>query len=181
LSRQYIIWLALRSILLALVGSMVMACATSNGPIGFQQPEEPRAKSVLKTCAVVQDQELAEMRGCYDVYSFAMNIKGDLDLMAKNFSIQTNFTQVNSADQIPANLKVNDTGTQVAFNNGSVSYSAGIGQNSISNGIHQIIQVAGSNVIVVATMDVTLNINNAVGLKPTAGSLLPSTMSGMVR
>jgi hypothetical protein len=182
LSRKPSIRLALTGILLLLLGSIAMSCASSNGPVSVR-PQETQTKTVLETCAVVQDQELAEMRGCFDIYSFGMSIKGDLDLATKNFSFQMDYSQVSSADQVPSNLKKSDTGNQVAFNDGTVSYTAGIGKNALGSGIMQVIQVAGSNVLVVANMDVTLNINNAVGLKPTAGNMLttPGTLSGIFR
>jgi hypothetical protein len=182
LSRKLSNWLVLRGILLLLIGSMAMACATSNAPVSVQQPQKAQAKLALETCAVVQDQELAEMRGCYDVYSFGMSIKGDIDLATNNFSFKTNYSQVSSASEIPSNLKVNNTGNQVAFNDGTVAYTAGIGKNSLGSGIMQVIQVAGSNVLVVANMDVTLNINNAVS-RPVAGNMLttPGTLSGILR
>ncbi|MFZ5447259.1 MAG: hypothetical protein ACOZFS_01280 [Thermodesulfobacteriota bacterium] len=183
MSRKHIIWLALRGFVLMLAGSLVMACATSTAPVTFQPPKEVQTKTVLETCALVSDQELAEMRGCYDVYSFAMSIKGDLDLAAKNFAIQTNYTQVIDAASIPSNLIVNSSGSLVSYNNGSMSFTAGVGQNSLGSGIMQVVQAVGQNIIVVASMDVTLNINNAVNLKPVAGNTLttPSTLSGIYR
>jgi hypothetical protein len=183
LNRKYVNWLALRAIMVVLAGSLIMSCATSTGPAAFQSPQKTQAKSVLETCAVVQDQELAEMRGCYDIYSFGMNMELGFDLAKKSFTnIKTDYKQVTSADQIPSNLKVNDSGTQVAFNNGSVAYTAGVGQNSLGTGIMQVIQVAGSNVIVMANMNVTMNFSNAGSkIVPTAGSMLPAAMSGLIR
>lgn len=181
--RKYTIWLALRGIALVLVGSLALGCATSNGPVTLQQPQETQTKSVLETCALIQDRELAEQRGCYDVYSFGMSITGDLDMAKKNFAITTNYSQAIDPSKMPSQLTINSTGSQVAFSNGNVSYNAGIGQNSLGNGIMQVIQVAGSNVMVMANMDVTLNINNAITLKPTAGTMLttPGTLSGILR
>ncbi len=182
MSRKLITWLALRGILLVLAGSMIMACATSIPPVTSQRPQHIQTKSVLETCAVIKDEDLAEMRGCYDTYSFGMNITGSLDLASKNFAITTNYTQVVDSSQIPSQLMVNPTGSQVAFKNGNVSFTAGIGQNSLGSGIMQVVQAVGQNIIVVANMDVTLNINNAVKINlPTAASTLPGTLSGIIR
>lgn len=177
-------WLVLRGIVLALVGPLIMACATSTPPVALQQPREIKTKAVLETCAVVQDQDLAEMRGCYDTYSFGMNITGDLDLgKAKNFRIQTNYTQVvNNATPMPSQVTVSSTGNQVNFSNANVAYTAGVGQNSLGTGIMQVVQVAGQNISVAANMAVTLNINNAISLKTnTAGGALqtPATLAGI--
>ena len=181
MSRKLITWLALRGILVGLAGSMIMACAASAPPVTFQQPQHIQSKSVLETCAVVPDHELAEERGCYDSYSFGMNITGSLDMASRNFAIQTNYTQVNNVSQSPSNLMVNSTGSQVAFSNGNVSYMAGIGQNSLGTGIMQVVQAVGQNIIVVANMNVTLNINNAMRISPTAGNTLPGSLSSIVR
>jgi hypothetical protein len=166
-----------------------MACATSTSPVAYEQRDENQTQSVFETCAVVQDQELGEMRGCYDVYSFGMSITGTLDLASKKFGLQTNYTQIVNTSTMPSELKVNSTGSQVAFNDGRVSFMAGIGQNSLGSGIMQVVQVAGSNVIVVANMDVTLNINNSVSVGAGAGSgtgagnalRAPSTLAGILR
>ena len=181
MSRKFIIWLALRGTLALLVGSMILACATSTPQVAFQQPQEITTKSVLETCEVVQDQELAEMRGCYDTYSFGMSVTGNLDMASKNFSIATNYNQAMDATQ-PSRLTVNSTGSQVAFNNGNVSYTAGVGQNSLGTGIMQVVQVAGQNIAVNANMSVTLNIDNAIKLNvPTAASTLPGALKSIVR
>jgi hypothetical protein len=186
-SQEQIIRSGLRGIVLVIIGSLIMACATSTSPVAYEQPGETQIKSVFETCAVVQDQELDEMRGCYDVYSFGMSIKGDLDLASKKFAIQTNYTQIVNSSNMPSDLKVNSTGSQVAFNDGRVSFMAGIGQNSLGSGIMQVVQVAGSNVIVVANLDVTLNINNSVSIgtgsgTPAANALRsPSSLAGILR
>lgn len=186
MNREQIIWLAVRGILLAIVGLLIMACATSTSPVVRQQPHEKQSKAVLETYAVVQDKELAEMRGCYDTYSFGMNVTGNLDLASRNFNITTNYTQaVNTASQMPSQVTVSNTGSQVNFSNPNVSYTAGIGQNSLGSGIMQVVQVAGSNVIVMANMDVTLNISNATShatsVKATAGGVLSGTLSSIFR
>lgn len=186
MNREKIIWLAVRGILLVIVGLLSMSCATSTSPVVLQQPHETQKKSVLETCAVVQDKDLAEMRGCYDVYSFGLSITGDFDLGSRKFTMTSggaaNFKPAANGASIPdSQVTISNGGSQVAFSNSNVAYKAGIGQNSLGSGIMQVVQVAGSNVIVMASLDVTLNINNSVGLKSTAGNLLPGVLSGIIR
>ncbi len=184
MSRKLITWLALRGILLVLAGSMIMACATSIPPVTSQQPQHFQTKSVLETCAVVKDEDLAEMRGCYDTYSFGMTVEGDFDLATKKFSFtnHTTSSQTFNGSALPSQVTISPTGNQVAFNNGNVSYTAGVGQNSLGTGIMQVVQVVGQNIAVMADMSVVLNINNAVKINvPTAANTLPGTLSGIIR
>jgi hypothetical protein len=111
-----------------------------------------------------------------------LSITGNLDMATKNFTLQTNYSQaIDTATKMGGQLTISSTGSQVQFNNGNVSFTAGIGQNALGSGIMQVVQVAGSNIMVVANMDVTLNINNAVSLKPTAGIAFttPGTLAGI--
>jgi hypothetical protein len=185
-SREKIIWLAVRGILVVMVGLLSMSCATSTSPVVLQQPQETQKKSVLETCAVVQDKDLAEMRGCYDVYSFAMSITGDLDLASRKFSMTSGGAAtfnpaVNGASAPPSQLTISNGGSQVSFSNSNVAYNAGIGNNSLGSGIMQVVQVSGVNVMVMASLEVNLNITNSIGIKSTASNVLPGALSGIIR
>jgi hypothetical protein len=188
LSRKLITWLALRGILLALASSMIMACAASVPPVTSQQPERIQTKSVLETCAVIKDEELAEMRGCYDTYSFGMTVEGTFDMIKNSFSFKTagqglvDHGVYENGPNVPSQLTINPTGTQVSFSNANVAYTAGVGSNSLGNGIMQVVQVVGQNIMVMADMSVVLNINGVNMMKPTAGNTLSTpALLGIIR
>ena len=173
MSREQIIWVALRGILLVIGGSLIMACATSTPSVVQERPQETQTKSVFETCQVVQDQELAEMRGCYDsIYSFGMTIEGTMDLAKNTFKISTGADgQIHGSGTVGTNGgEVSYTGTQVAFKDQNVSFLAGMG----AGGVMSMIQVNGNNVSVVNNVLVNLTIKNAVNAAsvPTAGNTL---------
>jgi hypothetical protein len=145
-------------------------------------------KNVLETCLLLPDQEMAEMRGCYDnLYTFGLDIIGNIDLTNRNFGLSAQFkAQVeNSVNQIKnasaKPMQVSFTNGQASFSDGAVAYQAGIGTNSLGSGIMQVVMVAGNNNLVIANTNVTLNISNLGAAKPlnVNGLLQPLTTMGI--
>jgi hypothetical protein len=138
---------------------------------GFTPPSAGHVETpaILRTCAVMPDQQLKQYRGCYDTYYFGMDIGVNISGRSTP-GITVNFVaMVPDGSAAPV---ANSSGTQVAFNSGQVSFSAGIGRNSLGSGIYQVTQVAGNNNLVIAAMNININIANADRLRnPAAISL----------
>ncbi len=110
------------------------------------------AQEVLQSCKVVPDSELKDLRGRFDTSFFGLDIVGNLNVGTGAFAGSVGFaTNVDPS-------KVNLSGTQVSYNNGNVSYQAGIGANSFGSGIYSMVVVAGTQNIVIANTNITLNI-----------------------
>jgi hypothetical protein len=130
-----------------------------------QRVETPK---VLQTCAVMPKGQLEENRGCYASYFFGMDVGINVTGNA-NPNIQVAFNAIVPDGSVaPA---VSPSGNQVSFNNGQVAFNAGIGNTSLGSGIFQVVQVAGNNNLVVANMNVNINIANATSLIPKTNAL----------
>jgi hypothetical protein len=178
--------LGVRGIALLLMGALgLAACAApaTQSPTALElaNPE----LDVLQTCAVLPDQEMAEMRGCYDNwYTFALDIIGNIDLATRTFGVSAEFkAQVqSSAAQIQANpqpLQVSFSNGQAAATDGQVLYRAGIGTNSLGSGIMSVVMVAGNNNLVVANTNVILNISGLNSARSVAYNGLNQSLSRM--
>ena len=141
----------------------------SRTPAPGRRVEKPK---VLKTCAVIPEGEMAEIRGCMgDSYYFALDIVGNINIA----NGATNFN-VNFQANVPPGNAPQLNGTTAAFSNGTVNFQAGAGTSNLGTGIFQVVQVAGINNIVIANTNVTLNIQ---GLTNLAGRSMP--ISNIVR
>jgi hypothetical protein len=89
----------------------------------FRSALAPEAATfqALKTCAVVPDQELREMRGRFATYFFGLDV--GLNLAGPSPAITVNYTaNVPSGSGAPS-----FTGNTASFNSGNVNFQAGIG------------------------------------------------------
>jgi hypothetical protein len=159
----------------ALLSGMLLLAVTWASPPGAAAQDHRRmikTPEVLQSCKVVSDRELRELRGRFDTTYFGLDVCANLDVGKSAFSGYVHFDT--NADP----SKVNYSGTQVSYNNGNISYQAGIGANSMSSGIYSAVVVAGTNNVVISNTNVTLNIQ---GLKmPSFTALsIPATTVGV--
>ena len=77
------LWPIVRNCLIVGVTSLCIAsCAgpTVYVPVQAQVAEKVKNTDVLQTCAVLADQDMAEIRGCYDnIYAFGLDFIGTID------------------------------------------------------------------------------------------------------
>jgi hypothetical protein len=137
-------------------------------PKGVPAPQLVETPAILQTCAAVPSGELQENRGCYASYFFGMdvgiNVTGN---STPGISVSYNAV-VPDGSVTPV---ASPAGNQVSFNNGQVACSSGIGNTSLGSGVFQVVQVAGNNNMVVATMNVNINIANATSLIPKTNAI----------
>jgi hypothetical protein len=124
--------------------------------------------AILQTCAVMPSGELQEYRGCYASYFFGMDV--GINVTGNSTpGIAVSFNAI-VPDGSPAPV-VSPSGNQVAFNNGQVAFNAGVGNTSLGSGAFQVVQVAGNDNLVVANMNININIANATSLIPKTSAL----------
>jgi hypothetical protein len=139
----------------ALLSGVLLLAVTWASPPGAAAQDHRRMipyPEVLRSCEVVPDCELKELRGRFDTSFFGLDIVGNLNVGSSAFTGQVAFSTNVPPEQ------VNFSGTQVSYNNGNISYQAGIGANSLGSGIYSMVVVAGTQNIVIANTNVTLNI-----------------------
>lgn len=139
----------------ALLSGVLLLALTWASPPGAAAQDHRRTihyPEVLQSCEVVPDRELRELRGRFDTSFFGLDFVGNLDVGTGAFGGSVQFT----TNVDPA--KVNFSGTQVSYNNGQISYQAGIGANAFGSGVYSAVVVAGTNNMVISTTNVQLNI-----------------------
>ncbi len=100
----------------------------------------------------LEEINLKELRGCYDSYYFALDI-------GVNMTGPTPSVNVQFFAQLPeGTTKPGFSGKSVSFNNGDVSFQAGMGNNSLGTGFYQVISVAGNQNIIIANTNITINV-----------------------
>ena len=130
-----------------------------------QHVETPK---ILKTCAAMPNKQLQQYRGCYATYFFGMDVGINLASNAAP-GIAVRFTaMVPDGSVAPV---ASPGGNQVAYNNGQVAFSAGIGNTSLGSGIFQVVQVAGNNNLVISNMNININVANAGDLAAKTNAL----------
>ena len=136
---------------------------------GVSEPQLVETPEILQTCAAMPSGELQEYRGCYASYFFGMdvgiNVTGN---SAPGISVGLEAMVPDGSSGVPV---ASPAGNQVSFNDGQVSYSAGIGNTSLGSGIFQVVQVAGNNNLVVSNMNININVANATSLIPKTNAL----------
>ena len=152
-------------IILALL-LMILSCSGVMPPpqqLAGKPVSVKKIPDLLQTCARVADRDLQDLRGCYDSYYFAMDI--GVTLGGSSPSVNVRFL----AD-VPPGSAPTFNGNQASFNNGNVSFQAGVGNTSMGKGVFQIVSVAGNNNIVIASTNVNINIPSLTTLnRPTSG------------
>lgn len=130
--------------------------------------------NLLQTCARVADRDLQDLRGCYDSYYFAMDI---------NVALGTSTPSVNVSflADVPPGSAPTFNGNMASYNNGTVSFQAGVGNTSLGKGVFQLVSLAGNNNIVIASTNVNINVPNLPALNRPGSSFLrtPMTLMGL--
>ncbi len=174
------LWPIVRNCLMVGVTSLCIAsCAgpTVYVPVQAQVAEKVKNTDVLQTCAVLADQDMAEIRGCYDnIYAFGLDFIGTIDFAKTMKMIEGKFfayaatlkgEQLNTPDANFANGKVDGGGVSFSAGNGQVNFQSSVGHSNLGTGVIQLVQVMGNNNLVIANTNVTLNIKNFQTIKPT--------------
>jgi hypothetical protein len=144
-------------------------------PLPIHQPDQNAADqqlvetpAVLQTCAAMPSEELQEYRGCFASYFFGMDVGVEVTGNSiPHFSVKF-LGLVDGSTGVPVR---NSTGNQVSFNDGHVSYTAGIGNTSLGSGAFQVVQVAGNNNLVITNMNININVANASSLAAKTNAL----------
>jgi hypothetical protein len=159
----------------ALLSGVLLLAVTWAFPPGAAAQDHHRmikSPEVLQSCKVVPDCELRELRGRFDTSFFGLDVVANLDVGKGAFSGSVHF-----ATNVPLE-QVNFSGTQVSYNNGNISYQAGIGATSFGSGVYSAVVVAGTNNMVISTTNVNLTIQGLSTLSFTALST-PATTVGI--
>lgn len=164
------LWLTLLQgvLLLSLIVALVVP-AGAGGPV-------PRLENLeaVQQARVTPDDQLDQLRGRLDNFLFGFKAVVDFDAQSGVIDGSVEF-QTN----VPLE-EVNIGPTQVSFNNGQVSYHAGIGNTGVGPGVYSIAQVVGENIIFISNMDVTVNVLNMTPFSVTGLSSTP-TVSAITR
>ncbi len=131
---------------------------------------------VLQTCAVLADQDMAEIRGCYDnIYAFGLDFIGTIDFAStmkmiegqiSGFAVALKGQPLDNGNVKFAN-NVDGGGVTFSAGNGHVNFASSVGHSHLGTGVIQLVQVMGNNNLVIANTNVTLNIKNFQTIKPT--------------
>jgi hypothetical protein len=173
------LWPILRNCLITGVTSLCIAsCAGPSVyvPVQAQVAEKVKNTDVLQTCAVLADQDMAEIRGCYDnIYAFGLDFIGTIDFASTMkmiegkvfaYAVALKGAPLNTPDANFANGKVEGGGVAFEAGNGQVNFHSSVGQSHLGTGVIQLVQVMGNNNLVIASTNVTLNIKNFQTIKP---------------
>ena len=168
------LWPILRNCLITGVTSLCIAsCAGPSVyvPVQAQVAEKVKNTDVLQTCAVLADQDMAEIRGCYDnIYAFGLDFIGTIDFANTMKMIEGKvFAYAATLKGEPLNTPNANLANGVSFEagNGQVNFQSSVGQSHLGTGVIQLVQVMGNNNLVIASTNVTLNIKNFQTIKPT--------------
>jgi len=174
------LWPIVRNYLMVGVTSLCIAsCAgpTVYVPVQAQVAEKVKNTDALQTCAVLADQDMAEIRGCYDnIYAFGLDFIGTIDFAktmkmiegkVSAYAVAFKGEQLNTPDGSIAKGKVDGGGVSFTAGNGQVNFQSSVGHSNLGTGVIQLVQVMGNNNLVIANTNVTLNIKNFQTIKPT--------------
>ena len=174
--------LMMRSCLLVIVTALCLAACGGPAvqvPVPAQVAEKATNKDVLQTCAVLRDQDMAEIRGCYDsYYFFGMSLDASIDFAGGKPTINGNVTTMAFSNKDITGKGINNLpvggGFSFTAGNGQVSFNSSFGRNNLGNGVIQLVQVMGNNNLVIASTNVTLYLNNLPTIKPNVTTALGS-------
>ena len=172
---------ALGLVLASMTGCTGALPSPSAGPVetlpihradaGVPDQQLVETPEILTTCEAMPNGQLQENRGCYASYFFGMDV---------GINVTGNSCpgiSVRFCAQIPDNSSgsINVSPNQVSFGasgpDGAVSYSAGLGKNSLGSGISQVVLVAGNNIQVATNMNVNINVANASSFMPKTNAI----------
>ncbi len=186
MNTQKQLWPAMRNCLGVIATTVcIAACAgpSVQVPVPAQMVEKVTNQNSLKTCAVLADRDMADIRGCYDnIYAFGLDFIGTIDFansmkkiegqisayaMAFNGKPLTTNANFNNG---PINIQSGE-GASFEAGNGQVAFHSSIGNSPLGTGVIQLVQVMGNNNLVIANTNVTLNIKNFQGIKATVSGM----------
>jgi hypothetical protein len=155
---------------------LVLSCSGGQIQQAVEKPVPHRSQAeLLKTCAKIADDNLKDIRGCYDTYYFAMDVGVNMNTSKPTIDVQ--FTS-----QVPAGQAPSFNGNTASYTsaNGNVSFQAGVGNTSMGKGVFNVVCVAGNNNIVIANTNVNINIPGAGNrqFNPFSTFKTPSTLAG---
>ena len=174
------LWPIVRNCLMVGVTSLCIAsCAgpTVYVPVQAQVAEKVKNTDALQTCAVLADQDMAEIRGCYDnIYAFGLDFIGTIDFAktmkmiegkVSAYAVAFKGEQLDPPNPNFVHGKVDGGGVNFSAGNGQVNFQSSVGHSNLGTGVIQLVQVMGNNNLVIANTNVTLNIKNFQTIKPT--------------
>ena len=155
---------------------LVFSCSGAQIQQAVEKPVPYKSQAeLLQTCAKIVDDELKDIRGCYDTYYFAMDI-------GINMANSTPRIDVHFTSQVPDGQAPSFNGNMASYNstNGNVSFQAGVGNTSMGKGVFNVVCVAGNNNIVIANTNVNINIPGAGNrqFNPWSSLKTPSSLVG---
>ena len=146
-------------------------------PVQAQVAEKVTKGDVLQTCAVLADQDMAEIRGCYDnIYAFGLDFIGTIDFAStmkmiegqvSAYAVAFKGQHLDTPNASFAGGKVDGGGVSFEAGNGQVAFHSSVGRSNLGTGVIQLVQVMGNNNLVIANTNVTLNIKNFQKITPT--------------
>lgn len=171
------LWPVMGSCLLVIVTALsIAACA---GPaiqvsVPAQVAEKITKPDVLQTCAVLGDQDMTEIRGCYDnVYAFGLDFVATIDMANVAKKVEGGISAYAVAfNGGPLTSVKNATSNSFDSRNGDVHWESSIGTGPLGTGVIQLVQVRGNNNLVFASTNVTLNIEHFQPIKSNVATAL---------
>jgi len=185
MNTQNRLWPLVRILIIIVTSLCIAACAgpSVQVPVPAQVAAKVTNQDVLQTCAVLADQDMAEIRGCYDnIYAFGLDFIGTIDFAStmkmiegkvSAYAIAFKGEHLNTnANFANGNVDV-QSGGGLSFEagNGHVGFHSSIGNSPLGTGVIQLVQVMGNNNLVIANTNVTLNIKNFQPIKPTVSGM----------
>ena len=186
MNRQKRLWPFMRNCLGVIVTTMcIAACAgpSVQVPVPAQMVDKITNQNSLKTCAVLADQDMAEIRGCYDnIYAFGLDFIGTIDFAGSMKKIEGQISAyalafkgkplVTDSNFNNGHIEVTSGGgASFEAGNGQVAFHSSIGNSPLGTGVIQLVQVMGNNNLVIANTNVTINIKNFQGIKGTVSGM----------
>ena len=169
-------------VLNCLMMSLTLLCTAACAGPGLHVPVqaqvgEVKNTEVLQTRVVLADQDMAEIRGCYDnIYAFGLDFTGTIDFAntmkmiegkVSAYAVAFKGEQLNTPIANFANGKVDGGGVSFSASNSNVNFESSVGHSNLGTGVIQLVQVMGNNNLVIANTNVTLNIKNLQTIKST--------------
>jgi hypothetical protein len=147
-----------------------VAVPVAQADLPASQPAAER--DPLKVCSVVPEEDLKEMRGCYNAYFFDVNFTFDItNVNNPSVNVETNFSAV-----LPDGSPNPDfNGTTAVFSDDNVFFATG----PTGNGLLTEVIVNGTENLVVSNVNYIIKVPDATLLSPTINVLPAASLSGI--
>uniref|UniRef100_A0A7C5EQC8 Uncharacterized protein n=1 Tax=Desulfobacca acetoxidans TaxID=60893 RepID=A0A7C5EQC8_9BACT len=163
-------------LLLSLLFWFLGGCASPGALSSIPSAPPLASEEVLASCIPLSEAEMGELRGCYDsFYYFSYNVT--FDLVPSNPTVTVDYYANYQGPPGQAAL----TGPVATFTDaaGNVKFQAGVGEGSLGKGFYSVLNVAGTNNLVIVDNKITLNLPNATSLIPSITIFNIPTLSGV--